>query len=282
MIEDGDFPTMEGAGARARPQRRWLLPLTLVLLAFIAGIGLAAYAVRYDDRVGELVRPTPPAPIPPQPIVERVTPPAPPSTPELAGRVDRIEAQIAGIETRAEEASGDADRAEGLLVAFAARRALDRGRPMGFLEPQLRAHFGATEPQAVAMVIGAGQRPVTLIQLQRRFAEIAPAFQRAPASEGWWTATRRELGSLFVIRRAEEVRSQPADRIERAQRALDLGQVDVALDEVARLPGAQGAADWMSEARRYVLARNALDRIETAALLAPEGRDRPNAPPARD
>ena len=45
--------------------------------------------------------------------------------PTLAAKVDALDDRMDTIEARAAAASGDADRAEGLLVAFAARRAIE-------------------------------------------------------------------------------------------------------------------------------------------------------------
>jgi hypothetical protein len=78
------------------------------------------------------------------------------------------------------------------------------------------------------------------------------------------------MTSLFVLRRADQPSTIPADRLDRAQHALDEGQVDVAAAEIARMPGAARANDWLAQARRYLLAHNALDRIESAALLKPK------------
>ena len=61
----------------------------------------------------------------------------------------------------------------------------------------------------------------------------------------------------------------PAERLRRATRRLEAGQVDVALAEVLGMPGHENAREWIADARRYVLARRALDTIETAALLEP-------------
>ena len=47
------------------------------------------------------------------------------------------------------------------------------------------------------------------------------------------------------------------------------GQVDAAITEVERLPGANVAADWLTSARRYDASQKALDLIETSALLEP-------------
>ena len=261
-----------------RPRRRGVLgPVLALLVAFAVGVALTGAAVRHWDRLAVLLHPAS-APIAAtaqpafQPPVIQPTPaPVPVPDAVLVGRVGAIETRIADIDKRAAEARGDANRAEGLLVAFAARRALDRGQPLGFLEGMLRDHFGAVEPQAVAMVIGAAQRPATLVQLQERFAALAPVLDGPAPNEGWWAGLRREMGSLLVIRRGDVPSTLPSERQARAARALDQGQVDLALNEVARMPGSPGATDWVAGARRYVLARNALDRLETAALLRPAG-----------
>ena len=40
------------------------------------------------------------------------------------------------------------------------------------------------------------------------------------------------------------------------------GDVDQALAETMRLPGASRAGDWVAKARRYIAAHRALDEIE--------------------
>ncbi|MDO6413137.1 hypothetical protein Q4F19_01965 [Sphingomonas sp. BIUV-7] len=266
---DEDF-----SGAR---RRRGVLGLLLVvLLAFVGGGFATVYAVRHWDRVAAIVRPPVAAPAP----VKLATPPpapliAPVTDPGLIDRINALDERVEAIDNQAREASGNADRAEGLLVAFAARRIVDRGQPLGYLETMLRNHFGGVDPQAVAMVIAAAQRPATLPALQQSFADLAPRLVATPPKQSWWTGFRQEMGALFVIRRAETPSTLPDDRRDRARSALQQGQVDVALAEIVRLPGAAGAKDWIASARRYVLVHNALDRIETAALLAP-----PEMPPA--
>jgi hypothetical protein len=54
------------------------------------------------------------------------------------------------------------------------------------------------------------------------------------------------------------------------------------LVEVLRLPGRANAAPWIEKARRYVAARQALDTIETAALLEPVPTGPAAAQPAPD
>jgi hypothetical protein len=58
----------------------------------------------------------------------------------------------------------------------------------------------------------------------------------------------------------------PADRLARARRRLDAAQVEGALAEIARMPGAANAESWMDAARRYIAARQALNAIETVAI----------------
>jgi hypothetical protein len=48
---------------------------------------------------------------------------------------------------------------------------------------------------------------------------------------------------------------------------LSTGDVDQALAETMRLPGAARVPDWTAKARRYVAAHRALDEIESAALM---------------
>jgi hypothetical protein len=91
---------------------------------------------------------------------------------------------------------------------------------------------------------------------------------RSP-DQGLWQSFKQEIGTLFVVRRVDQPSEIPADRMSRAEHALEQGQVDSAAAEVARMPGAARANEWLAQARRYVMARNALDRIETVALLSP-------------
>ncbi|MDF7777826.1 hypothetical protein P1X14_21400, partial [Sphingomonas sp. AOB5] len=67
-----------------------------------------------------------------------------------------------------------------------------------------------------------------------------------------------------------------ADRLKRAQRMLAEGQVDGALAEVAHMPGAGSAENWVNNAKRYIAARTALREIELAAMEMPA-----DAPAAR-
>jgi hypothetical protein len=192
----------------------------------------------------------------------------------LARRVAQLEDRIDRIGTRAGAAAGNADRAEGLLVAFAARRALNRGVALGYIEGLLRERFGRSAPEAVARIIAASQQPVTLDGLQSRLTELEPALIGIGEGEGWWDATRREFSELFVLRQEGTPSPAPRQRLQRARDKLAAGQVDTALAEVLRLPGREEADQWITDARRYIAARNALDQIETIALMEPRIAER--------
>ena len=185
---------------------------------------------------------------------------------DLATKLADLEARTNNVGAEARFASGYATRAEGLMIAFAARRQIDRGLALGYLEDQLRTRFGATQPQAVGTIVQAASEPVTIEDLRMGLDSIGPELATGAATDGWLTSFRRELGNLIVLHRADTPSPLPADRLTRARRMLQMGQVEAALAEVARMPGAAEGARWISAARRYIGARQALDTIETAAI----------------
>jgi hypothetical protein len=261
------FPPIE---TRAAGPRRGLT-LLLLLLAFAAGVGAAAWAGR---RLGWFASPAPvvaTAPAP-RPAPVAALPPAPDAL-TLATREETLAGELAGLEARTAAVRADADqagrqaaRAEALLLAFAARRAVERGGGLGWLEGELRARFGASEAPAVAAVVDAARRPVTLDDLRLQLDALAPELASGSLAGGWWRSVRRELAQLVVLRRAGQPSPLAADRLQRARRLLDAGRVEAAYAEVAQLPGAASAGGWADAARRYVRATRALDRLEGAAL----------------
>jgi hypothetical protein len=277
---NGDYDPVE----TYKPRRAWLRPLILPGIAFLLGLGAMGYLLGHWDAGARALGIAPP-PTTTQPAAQAAPPPAaapPPQAaaapapgdeperilidPEVGRRVAALELRIAQLDTQSRAAVGNADRAEGLLVAFAARRALDRGVALGFLEALLRQRFGASQPRAVGMIILAARNPVTLQELQLGLQEAGPRLIGTPPDAGWWTAVKAELGGLITVRRRDTPSPEPTERLRRATQRLEAGQVEVALAEVMRIPGRDTAADWV---------RDALDTIETAALLEPR------APPAR-
>lgn len=188
---------------------------------------------------------------------------------DLGQRIGALEQRLSRLDLQAAAASGNAARAEGLLIAFAARRAIERGAPLGYLADQLRLRFGDARPNAVRTIIEAARDPVTLDQLAARLEGLSSKITRAPKDEAVMTRIWRELDGLFVIRRESSPSPAPARRLERARMFLETGRVDAAAAEVRNLPGAEEAQAWISDAERYAAAQEALNLIETAAVLDP-------------
>lgn len=269
-----------------RPKRRsWLGTALLIILVFLLGAAAMVWvldrweaAARFVGLVSEpapLAAPAPPlqpSPAPPSQPVERAAEGSGTIVidPDVARRVARLEQRMGEVGTDARAAVGNADRAEGLLVAFAARRALDRGVGLGYLEGLLRERFGESQPQAVATVIAAAAaQPVTLEVLREGLAQVGPQLTGAAPDQSFWDALRTEIANLVVVRRGGTPSTDPRERLRRAQSRLEAGQVEVALAEVLRLPARENGRTWIDAAQRYVAARQALDAIEVAALLEP-------------
>lgn len=225
-------------------------------------------------------------------LLEDVTPPeqqalagAPASPTPQASRaaveaVERVAEQQGGIEARlaaaeqrltrldlqAQAAAGNAARAEGLLIALAARRAIEKGAELGYLSDQLRLRFGDGWPNAVDTIISMSRSPVTLDKLVARLEGLEPDLRNA-SEEPSFSWLRREIGELFIVRRETSPSPQPVRRMERARQFLESGRFEAAIEEVQNMPGAPAAEQWIADARRYAAAQRALDLIETAALL---------------
>ena len=181
-------------------------------------------------------------------------------------RLAALEQRMARLDLQIEAASGNAGRAEALLIAFAARRAIDRGTPLGYLEDQLRLRFGEAKPNAVETVIEAGNAPLTRDMLRHRFAAIGADFDGSE-QDSFLTRLRREMSELFVIRREGAPSPAPRKRMERARWFLESGRVEAAIGELRNLPGAVGIEEWIVDAERYIRTQQALDLLETSAVL---------------
>ncbi|HEY9090103.1 mitofilin family membrane protein [Parasphingorhabdus sp.] len=214
------------------------------------------------------------APPPVEPVPTEIPTLTPDKERALAVRVADLEDRLSRINVQAQAASGNAARAEGLLIAFAARRALDRGSPLGYLEAQIRLRFGDAQPRAVTTIVNGSRQPVTLDELLAELNDISPTLTSGWAGTDFWTDFKRELSELFVIRREGSPSPVPQKRMERARRYIENGNVEAAIAEIEKLPGSDSGDEmvgkWMEKARRYNEVRRALDIIETAAILEPQ------------
>ena len=262
---------MNAPGYR-RPSN-WTATLAWVILLMVVGAGLAVWGLsRWDSGARFLgVAPEPPPalalqPMPraPQPVLTAGAAPNAAAAEQLA----LLEARLRNVENATQRNAGSVGRADALLVAFASRRAIDRGVQLGYLETLLAERFGAQHPVAVATIITVSRTPVTLDDLTNDYARLEGELRRGAPDEGLWRGLKREMSSIVAVRRASAPSPKPEARYERALARLEQGQVDVALAETMRLPGASRAGPWIAKARRYVAAHRALDEVESSALLA--------------
>lgn len=184
-------------------------------------------------------------------------------------RIIDLEDRLSRITVQADMASGNAARAEGLLIAFATRRALDSGRGLGYLDEQLQLRFGAAEPEAVATIREFANAPITREALLSELDAIAGTLT-TNSDEGFWSNLQSEFSELFVVRRAGTPSTSSEQRLGRARRFIESGNIEAAIAEVEKMPGAGKAEGWLDRARRYAKVQEQLDILETAAIFEPK------------
>src|SRR5256885_14709371 len=169
---------MNGTGTRGRMS--WSARLLIGLVLIIAGAGAAAWSLAHYPRAARMLGITPAiqpqAAMTPKPVVMNPArqQTAPQSSPADAARIAELEARLSQVENATQRAEGFAGRADALVVAFAARRAIDRGVALGFLEPLLVGRFGPQHQRAVATVITASHQPVRLNDLIAEYETLGP------------------------------------------------------------------------------------------------------------
>jgi len=281
---DEDFPSStQSLGRRRSP---WGAIVGVVAGAFVLG-GIASWALlRPDDLALPDVLSIKSEAAAPAAPVDATTPG---TAEEFAGqqgdlnqRIAELEQRLAQINVQANAAAGNAARAEGLLIASAARRVVERGGKLGYLAGQLQMRFGSTEPEAVKAVLAADRDPVTLDRLLAGLDGLAPQLGESAPNEGTFAWLSRELGELFVVRREDTPSPAPERRLERARYFLESGRAEAAVAEVRNLPNADKASAWIADANRYAAAERGLERIEAAAILEPDDLRDGTGRPVRD
>lgn len=292
MATQAGQPGASQYGSRRKPTSGRAMTLA-ALAAFVAGGLLVGWVMWYNLQPGRMAAPETEVAVDGEGTEAAMSPPATPSAPLKASptplaateqAVERVAEQQGGLDQRlaaaeqrltqldlqAQAAAGNAARAESLLIAFATRRAVERGAELGYLSDQLRLRFGDQWPNAVSTIIEFSRNPIRLDSLVARLEGLGP--QLGQTSEGpSWAVFERELGQLFVFRRESTPSPQPQRRLERARWALEQGRYRAAIDEVKGMPGAARAEAWIADAERYRKAMEALEVIETAAVLDQRG-----------
>jgi hypothetical protein len=257
----------------------WGARLLVALVLIITGAAAATWGLAHYRTAARFLGIVPaqqqPVVLTPRPIVISPRPaseaPGAATADNLADeqKIADLENRIAAVENATAKAEGSAGRADSLVVAFAARRAIDRGVALGYLENLLVDRFGPQHRAAVATIITASHQPIRLDDLVSEYDALGPDLRRGGPQDSWWTNLQREFGELVEIHSAERPAVNPDARYERARQQLAGGDVDKALAETMRLPGAARAGDWVAKARSFIAAHRALDEIESGALLPP-------------
>ena len=256
----------------------WGARLLVGLVLILIGAGAAIWGLSRYQPAARFLGVSPasaPVMLTPKPVVTnpQPTPPPQPSQAAEEQRIANLEARLQEVENATQRAEGSAGRADALVVAFAARRAIDRGVALGYLENLLVSRFGPQHQAAVATIITGSRQPVRLEDLIAEFDGLGPDLRRGGPNDSWWNNMKRQLGSLVELHRADRPAVNAEARYNRAAQRLSAGDVDQALAETMRMPGAANASDWVGKARRYIAVHRALDEIESAALLGGQGRN---------
>ncbi len=272
-----------------RSRRPMLLALAVALL-----IGGAIGAWIADHSQGRwpfgarsapvVARVTPAAPVAPPTMVVASGPTQPRTASQLeakdgatAERLAVIEDRIARLDTAIAMRTINEDRAEGLVIALAVRRAMERGLPLGDLAPQLRLQFADAHPDAVATIVAASSSGRSEAQLARRLQALERVSLQPPA-RGAAQRISDFFGRLIVLRPAGSPSTLPTARYDEARAALADRNYEAAIASVNALPGASDprVQAWLADARRQAQLERALDVVEAAALR--RGSDPANIP----
>jgi hypothetical protein len=239
--------------------------ILMLALPFLGGILLAGWAIKQYDLFGAGIA----APAAVSTPGKDETPSLPPALPPQTGS-QAIIAPVNGART------------EGMLIAYAARRAIDAGQPLGYVADQLQLRFGGSQPQNVAALLSASTRPVSLFSLQSGLDSIGDTLLSHADGSGLLVRVQREASELFILRKEGVLSAAPSQRLLRAKQLTANGNIAAAIGEVQKMPGAVRAKDWLDRARSYVAAHSALDAIERAAATAPEALPVPVTTPSPD
>lgn len=211
-------------------------------------------------------------------------------------RLDNMSAELAGINVKIEQVGGNAarsieaaaasaEKARGVLLVTAARRAAEQGQSLAVLAPALRRHFAAADADAVERLLTASPGAPTLAVLRRRFEQIRPELAESAEpdrSETLWEQFKAGVASLVQVREKGAAATRTANEARLADMATRLSQGDVAgaLLAMQRLPARtqQRARQWRISAEAYANTYGALQQLEASVLL--EDTDLPLTVPA--
>lgn len=215
---------------------------------------------------------------------------------QVATRLDNMSAEVASLNVKVEQVSGNASRsieaaaasaekARGVLLVTAARRAAEQGQSLAVLAPALRRQFADADAEAVERLLASSQSAPTLGVLRQRFEQLRPGLAESaapPREDTLWEQFKSGVASLVQVREKGAVAAQRGNAARLAEMSARLRQGDVsgALLVMQRLPAATQrlARQWRLSAEAYANTYGALQQLEASVLL--EDADLPLAAPA--
>ena len=200
----------------------------------------------------------------------------------VVAKIEQLEDRISqiGFGSGVNPGSG---RADAVVTALSVRRAIESGAALGITESQLRQRFGASHPKAVAAIQAAALAPVKLSDLRDALARDGYKMLTKDGDDSLWARLNLEFSELFVLRDRGTPSNAPTQILQRAEQQISNGEIRGAIADIERLPQNAVQRKWVSEAKQYLAARDALDVIERAALTAPAvlpAPAQPSLPPA--
>lgn len=183
-------------------------------------------------------------------------------------RIDALINDLDSAGATSGAAAASTARARDFFILLGVRRQLERGRPLGALEPALRQQFDAREPAATAALAAWSRAPVAQALLAEQLATIgaspAPGTEGETSAPGFLARIWQGLRGVVEVRRPEDEGIRLSR--ERAQSALARGDLASAIAIMEAGPAGTVPGDWLADARRLSAAQEGIERLELIAL----------------
>jgi len=190
-------------------------------------------------------------------------------TDAVVAKVQELEKRIESIGNIETSSAGYPAPQNDVATALRARRAIESGASLGYIENQLGQRFGDRFPQAVDAIGNLAQSPVTLSELRDDIARNGSRMIGRGSDASIWERFNLELDELFMLRKRGDASTSPAHILQLAEENIGKGDLAEAIKKIQELPENNATKSWLEVAQRYQNANNALDILERAALAAP-------------
>lgn len=157
-----------------------------------------------------------------------------------------------------------------LFMVSAARRMVEKGRPLGPVQSALSARFSAQDAAAIRSLEHWSGAPQTRASLAGRLetmgdAMVEPARTGAP---GFWERLMTRISGLVTVYDGTIAGPIDRDALADARDALAADDVALAATRLQAMPPSIVRDQWLADARALVAAEAALDRLESMLLDA--------------